>query len=105
MAQQMARALGMGSRSEFLKATVTVAEKRIYHAPVLTALYELLYKAITPVLEESTEECVALLRRRFSKERLLEMANTVITQQKKIVYNVNGNLFFTALCSELLPRT
>ncbi len=109
LARQMATALASNSRSAFLIAAAGAAEDRGLHLPVLTALYALLHKALMEtqgaLAHPANEPCVSLLGRRFSRERLLTMANIVAAQQKKIRYNVNGNLFFTALCSELLPRT
>ncbi len=110
IALAMATALGQGSRSAFLKASAKAAEDRLYHAPVLDALYGILHGALLESAlggEQSSHrgECISLLNRRLSKARLLAMAEIVTAGQKKIIYNVNGNLFFTALCSELLPRT
>ena len=110
IALALATALGGGSRSAFLSASAKAAGDRLLHTPVLEGLYALLHSALlekTGVISqgENAEPCVSLLCRRFSETRLLEMANIVRTQSKKINYNVNGNLFFTALCSELLPRT
>ncbi len=110
VALSLATALARGSRSEFLMASTKAAGDRLTHAPVMEGLYALLHSALMEktgvALSSSAKgECVSLLCRRFSEQHLLEMANIVRTQSQKINYNVNGNLFFTALCSELLPRT
>lgn len=110
IALTLARALAKGSRSEFLTACVAAGENRALHLPVLEGLYGVLHQALrltagSGVTHSPYKECAQLLSRRFSGQRLEKMAETVRNQQKKIMYNVNGNLFFTALCSELLPRT
>lgn len=109
IANQMATALANGSRGELLKAVVKAGEDRTLHASVLDELYIVLHHALLLANGGSTEESpftesARLLGRRFSKERLAQMAEITAAARKKIMYNVNGNLFFTAFCSELLPR-
>ncbi len=110
IALEMATSLGEGSRSAFLTAGAKAAGERLLHAPVLESLYSILHRALMKktgiALEENPQDqCALLLCRRFTLQQLLEMAEIVRAQEQKINYNVNGNLFFTALCSELLPRT
>ncbi len=106
---QMANALATGSRADLLKAVAKAGENRTLHASVLDGFYTMLHHALlmangASVQECPYKECAPLLSRRFTKERLAQMAEIVTLARKKIMYNVNGNLFFTALCSELLPR-
>ncbi|MBR3844621.1 MAG: hypothetical protein IKM39_03850, partial [Clostridia bacterium] len=109
IALSMATALGNGNRADFLKAAARAAEDRLYHAPVLEGLLGILHDALMATIGvpgvSPYEACVDLLTRRLSKARLLKLAEIVTAGQKKIMYNVNGSLFFTALCSALLPRT
>ncbi len=110
IALELATALSKGSRSAFLIAAAKAAGDRLLHLPTLEGLYQILHGALmkkTGVSLEngSADECAFLLCRRFTRERLCEMAEIVRAQEKKINYNVNGNLFFTALCSELIPRS
>lgn len=106
----LAGALAAGSRKDFLVAAVPAGEDRLLQPLVMDGLYRTLHGALTklagvPEGETVYGEVAGLLARRFSPTRLAEMAKIVTAMQKKINYNVNGNLFFTALCSELLPRT
>ena len=109
IAKEMAMALGKECRSDLLRAVAKAVDHRPYHGPVLDALSALLHDAMLLCVNASSvgtpEECVVLLSRRFTKERLLQLSQILANARKKTVYNLNGNLFFTALCGQLLPRS
>ncbi len=99
------RAVATDARQDFLQAIAPIMDDRTLYPRLLTGLYELTRDALVCQTGRSvTDENARLLARRLTKENLLALGTLLSDQQKKLPYNPNGWLFFTALCAAIFPR-
>lgn len=104
IAHAMGKAIQKGSRTDFLQAVAPCVDKRGLYAPVLDELYALLRDGLAAQSGRTAQSSVAQdLAHRLTGQELLRMGEVLREEQIKLQYNPNGWLFFTSLCTKLLP--
>lgn len=99
------QSVAQNAKTDFLRSVAPIVEDRTLYPRLLGGLYELVRNALVSQSGVAvSDQNALLLARRLTPSRLCELGELLVTQQKRLPYNPNGWLFFTALCAAIFPR-
>ena len=99
------QSVAQNAREDFLRSVAPVIDDRTLYLRLLGGLYELVRNALVSQSGVAVaDQNALLLARRLTPARLCQLGELLAERQKRLPYNPNGWLFFTALCAAIFPR-